>query len=182
MPKHGRFSKSLRPRKPEGSLGRTAQDGHLDSHTASELCDITKSKKSVLYVTHRAIHITGSRERVLYVTHHAVHITRKREMVLYVTHRAVHITRSREMVLYVTHRAVHITTTKERVFKRDTPCCSHPRPDHHTVGSRVASDVNRAGRLMAGRPLLHQALFVAKWTPLALASSLWTCGPASQQR
>ena len=29
-----RFSKSLRPRKPEGSLGRTAQDGHLDSHTA----------------------------------------------------------------------------------------------------------------------------------------------------
>ena len=32
------FSKSLRPRKPEGSLGRTAQDGHLDSHTAPELC------------------------------------------------------------------------------------------------------------------------------------------------
>ena len=24
-------------RKPEGSLGQTAQDGHLDSHTASEL-------------------------------------------------------------------------------------------------------------------------------------------------
>ena len=33
-----RFSKSLRPRKPEGSLGRTAQDVHLDSHTAPELC------------------------------------------------------------------------------------------------------------------------------------------------
>ena len=32
-----RFSKSLRPRKPEGSLGRTAQDAHLDSHTAPEL-------------------------------------------------------------------------------------------------------------------------------------------------
>ena len=31
------FSKSLRPRKPEGSLGRTAQDVHLDSHTAPEL-------------------------------------------------------------------------------------------------------------------------------------------------
>ena len=31
------FIKSLRPRKPEGSLGRTAQDGHLDSHTAPEL-------------------------------------------------------------------------------------------------------------------------------------------------
>ena len=32
------FNKSLRPRKPEGSLGRAAQDGHLDSHTAPELC------------------------------------------------------------------------------------------------------------------------------------------------
>ena len=30
------FNNSLRPRKPEGSLGRTAQDGHLDSHTAPE--------------------------------------------------------------------------------------------------------------------------------------------------
>ena len=29
-----RFNKSLRPRKPEGSVGRTAQDGHLDFHTA----------------------------------------------------------------------------------------------------------------------------------------------------
>ena len=33
-----RLSKSLRPRKPEGSLGRTAQVVHLDSHTAPELC------------------------------------------------------------------------------------------------------------------------------------------------
>ena len=33
-----RFNKSFRPRKPEGSLGRTAQDVHLDSHTAPELC------------------------------------------------------------------------------------------------------------------------------------------------
>ena len=31
------FNNSLRPRKTEGSLGRTAQDGHLDSHTAPEL-------------------------------------------------------------------------------------------------------------------------------------------------
>ena len=31
------FSNSLRPRKPEGSLGRTTQDVHLDSHTAPEL-------------------------------------------------------------------------------------------------------------------------------------------------
>ena len=35
-----RFNKSLRPRKPEGSLGRTAQDVHLDSHTAPELCEV----------------------------------------------------------------------------------------------------------------------------------------------
>ena len=34
-----RCNKSLRPRKPEGSLGRTAQDVHLDSHTAPELCE-----------------------------------------------------------------------------------------------------------------------------------------------
>ena len=32
-----RFNKSLRPRKPDGSLGRTAEDVHLDSHTAPEL-------------------------------------------------------------------------------------------------------------------------------------------------
>ena len=36
-----RFNNSLRPRKPEGSLGRTAQDVHLDSHTAPELCPWT---------------------------------------------------------------------------------------------------------------------------------------------
>ena len=34
------FNIVLRPRKPEGSLGRTAQDGHLDSHTAPELCKL----------------------------------------------------------------------------------------------------------------------------------------------
>ena len=32
------INNSLRPRKPEGSLGWTAQDGYLDSHTAAELC------------------------------------------------------------------------------------------------------------------------------------------------
>ena len=31
------FNTFLHPRKPDGSLGRTAQDGHLDSHTAPEL-------------------------------------------------------------------------------------------------------------------------------------------------
>ena len=35
-----RFNNSLRPRKPEGSLGRTAQDVHLDSHTAPELSTV----------------------------------------------------------------------------------------------------------------------------------------------
>ena len=35
-----RCNKSLRPRKPEGSLGRTAQDVHLDSHTAPELLSV----------------------------------------------------------------------------------------------------------------------------------------------
>ena len=33
------FNNSLRPWKPEGSLGPTAKEGHLDSHTAPELCD-----------------------------------------------------------------------------------------------------------------------------------------------
>ena len=33
-----RFNNSLRPRKPaEGSLRRTARDGHLDSHTTPKL-------------------------------------------------------------------------------------------------------------------------------------------------
>ena len=32
-----RFNNSLRPRKPEGLLGWTAQDVHLDSHTSPEL-------------------------------------------------------------------------------------------------------------------------------------------------
>ena len=32
------FNRALCPRKPEGSLGRTAQDGHLDSHTVPDLC------------------------------------------------------------------------------------------------------------------------------------------------
>ena len=34
------FNNSLRPWKPEGSLGRTAQDVHLDSHTAPELWEL----------------------------------------------------------------------------------------------------------------------------------------------
>ena len=42
-----RFNKALRPRKPEGSLGRTAQDVHLDSHTAPELCVSVDVKQHV---------------------------------------------------------------------------------------------------------------------------------------
>ena len=43
-----RFNESLRPRKPEGSLGRTAQDVHLDSHTAPELWRRTAGAKQQL--------------------------------------------------------------------------------------------------------------------------------------
>ena len=45
------FNIALRPRKPEGSLVRTAQDGHHDSHTAPELC-VRVSFFSVFIVTH----------------------------------------------------------------------------------------------------------------------------------
>ena len=44
-----RCNKSLRPRKPEGSLGRTAQDVHLDSHPAPELWDVSFSFDQYLY-------------------------------------------------------------------------------------------------------------------------------------
>ena len=52
-----RFSIALRPRKPEGSLGRTARDGHLDSHTAPELCKkkTTTTKSSAISV-YNAMH------------------------------------------------------------------------------------------------------------------------------
>ena len=40
------FNNSLRPRKPEGLFGRTAQGGHLDSHTAPELCLILPQAES----------------------------------------------------------------------------------------------------------------------------------------
>ena len=45
-----RFNNSLRPRKPEGSLGRTAQDVHLDSHTAPELSTRYADTRGLLYV------------------------------------------------------------------------------------------------------------------------------------
>ena len=43
-----RFNKSLRPRKPEGSLGRTAQDVHLHSLTAPELL-IFRHRSIIIY-------------------------------------------------------------------------------------------------------------------------------------
>ena len=42
------FNIALRPRKPEGS---TAQDGHLDSHTAPELCELEHTFISPIYST-----------------------------------------------------------------------------------------------------------------------------------
>ena len=50
------FNIALCPRKPEGSLGRTAQDGHLDSHTAPELCEHS-------FVAVRLIPELGSRSK-----------------------------------------------------------------------------------------------------------------------
>ena len=48
-----RCNNSLRPGKPEGSLGRTAQDGHLDSHTAPELCFMPSQHCSYIRVRAR---------------------------------------------------------------------------------------------------------------------------------
>ena len=45
------FNIALRPRKPEGSLGRTAQDGHLDSHTAPGLCEGFGCSDILLYAS-----------------------------------------------------------------------------------------------------------------------------------
>ena len=45
-----RFNNSLRPWKPEGSLERTAQDGHLDSHTAPELSPDNLETSNYIYI------------------------------------------------------------------------------------------------------------------------------------
>ena len=42
------LNKFLRPRNSEGSLGRTAQDVHLDSHTAPELWTSAWSARSYI--------------------------------------------------------------------------------------------------------------------------------------
>ena len=45
-----RFNNSLRPRKPEGSLGQTAQNGHVDSHTTPELCVLASASRADITV------------------------------------------------------------------------------------------------------------------------------------
>ena len=55
-----RCNKSLRPRKPEGSLGRTAQDVHLDSHTAPELCPATADDTGFKYQAFGALMTLGT--------------------------------------------------------------------------------------------------------------------------
>ena len=56
-----RFNNSLRPRKPEGSLGRTAQDVHLDSHTAPELsiCSVLKPRLYRALIGHDMVGVTS---------------------------------------------------------------------------------------------------------------------------
>ena len=51
-------NKTLHPRKPEGSLGRTAQDVHLDSHAAPELWfDAHEGSLDLYYCTIHYCHI-----------------------------------------------------------------------------------------------------------------------------
>ena len=59
-----RFNKSLRPRKPEGSLGRTAQDVHLDSHTAPEL-RTTKIKQGVSFTAASKVYTSTNKTTIV---------------------------------------------------------------------------------------------------------------------
>ena len=52
------FNKSLRPQKPKGSLGRTAQDVHLNSHTAPELWQIF-GNTICIYMSSRKSTVSG---------------------------------------------------------------------------------------------------------------------------
>ena len=56
-----RCNKSLRARKPEGSLGRTAQGVHLDSHTAPELWAVSNRGPSTYQPNASPVGQTGSR-------------------------------------------------------------------------------------------------------------------------
>ena len=60
-----RFNNSLRPRKPEGSLGRTAQDVHLDSHTAPEPWTLPAQRTSFNTLDNWAIKEKDRKEKVI---------------------------------------------------------------------------------------------------------------------
>ena len=55
------FSIALHPRKPAGSLGQTAQDGHLNSHTTPELCKQEDSCTSSRHWQAAALKVSSSR-------------------------------------------------------------------------------------------------------------------------
>ena len=61
------FNIALHPRKPEGSLGRTAQDGHLDSHTAPALWVLVSLSKPTEQTV--PIYTSLQKEQVLAWTH-----------------------------------------------------------------------------------------------------------------
>ena len=69
------FNIALRPRKPEGSLELTTQGGHLDSHTAPELCQsleknsgfipkdkVKQEKRTVVMYTQGQIESLGTKK------------------------------------------------------------------------------------------------------------------------
>ena len=62
------FNIALRPRKPEGLLGRTAQDGHLDSHTAPELCARLSTGPIYTVRISRAADLPGFRSWLKYLS------------------------------------------------------------------------------------------------------------------
>ena len=51
------FNIALCPRKPDGSLGRKAQDGHPDSHTAPELCVDVLGSRPLTVLTVSAVDV-----------------------------------------------------------------------------------------------------------------------------
>ena len=55
-----RFNNSLRPRKPEGSLGRTAQDGHESAMSMiPTLCTETSRTEHVVHLILESVFILG---------------------------------------------------------------------------------------------------------------------------
>ena len=85
MLKHGSIYIALHPWKPEGLLGQTAQDGHLDSHTAPELWQVTPPGRMLTLVSqlqaftiYKDIYITflmlGKEGTVIELTTGALHV------------------------------------------------------------------------------------------------------------